>query len=188
VRQSLKSEVGYVLKLRLLGIRAAETSIDVNFESACRKTVKRSRNLFRAGPVSESLIAALNRTFKGEGVMGARAPVKLDPTGDAVAKVLENAREAMVVMGPDGRIVRVNAQAEELFGYSQEELLGQKPDLLIPLRPRQRDAKRRAGHVAHQGIRRLGHDLGVLVRRRDGTSFPAEISLASWKEMPRRWF
>jgi PAS domain S-box-containing protein len=80
-------------------------------------------------------------------------------------------------MGPDGRIVRVNAQAEELFGYSQEELLGQKPDLLIPpRRPKRRDAKRRAGHVARQGIRRLGHDLEVLARRRDGTEFPAEIS------------
>src|SRR6516225_4618816 len=110
--------------------------------------------------------------------MGARAPAKLDPTGDAVAKVLQASPEAMVVMGPDGRIVRVNARAEELFGYSQEELLGQKPDLLIPARPRRRDAKRRAGHVAHQRIRRLGHDLEVLARRRDGTEFPAEISLS----------
>jgi PAS domain S-box-containing protein len=110
--------------------------------------------------------------------MGARAPANLDLTGDAVAKVLEAAPEAMVVTGADGRIVCVNAQAEELFGYSQEELLGQKPDLLIPWRPRRRDAKRRAGHVAHQGIRRLGHDLEVLARRRDGTSFPAEIRLS----------
>ena len=81
-------------------------------------------------------------------------------------------------MGSDGRIVRVNAQAEELFGYSQEELVAQKPDLLLPPRPRRRDAKSRAGHVVHQGIRRLGHDLEVLARRRDGTEFPAEISLS----------
>jgi PAS domain S-box-containing protein len=111
--------------------------------------------------------------------MGARASAKLDRTGDAVAKVLEAAPEAMVAMGADGRIVGVNAQAEELFGYSQEELLGQKPDLVIPARRRRRrDAKRRAGQLAHQRVRALVHDLEVLARRRDGTSFPATISLS----------
>ena len=110
--------------------------------------------------------------------MGAHAPAKLDPTGD-VAKVLEAAPDPMVVMGPDGRIVRVNAQTEELFGYSQEELLGQRLDLLIPpRRARRRDAKRRAGHVAQQRVHTLGHDLELLARRRDGTEFPAEISLS----------
>jgi PAS domain S-box-containing protein len=108
----------------------------------------------------------------------ARAPAKLGPTGDAVAKVLEAAPEAMVVMGPDGRIVRVNAQAEELFGYSQEELLGQKPDLLMPRRLRRRDLKQPAAHVAHTRLRPLGDGLEVLARRRDGTEFPAEISLS----------
>ena len=108
----------------------------------------------------------------------ARAPAKLGPTGDAVAKVLEAAPEAMVVMGPDGRIVRVNAQAEELFGYSQEELLGQKPDLLMPRCLRRRDLKQPAAHVAHTRLRPLGDGLEVLARRRDGTEFPAEISLS----------
>jgi PAS domain S-box-containing protein len=111
--------------------------------------------------------------------MDAFTPAKLDRAGEGVAKVLETAPNAMVVIGPDGRIVRVNTQAEELFGYSQEELLGKKHDLLIPpRRPRRRVAKGRPGHVAQQTVRALGHDLEVLARRRDGTSFPAEISLS----------
>jgi PAS domain S-box-containing protein len=111
--------------------------------------------------------------------MGAFTRAKLDRAGEAVAKVLEAAADAMVVIGPDGRIFRINTQAEELFGYSQEELLGQTPDLLIPTRrPKRRDAKLRAGHIAHQSLRAPGHNLEVLARRRDGTSFPAEISLS----------
>ena len=113
--------------------------------------------------------------------MGAHAPAKLDPSVDPVAEV-QASPEALVVMGPDGRIVGVNAQAEELFGYSQEQLLGQKPDLLIPARPRRRDAKRRAGHVAQQRVHTVGHDLEVVARRRDGTSFPATISLGFVEE------
>ena len=65
--------------------------------------------------------------------MGDFVPAKLARTGK-VAKVLEAALDAMVVMGTDGRIVRVNTQAERLFGYSEEELLGQRPDLLMPRR------------------------------------------------------
>ena len=60
--------------------------------------------------------------------MGDFVPAKLARTGK-VAKVLGAALDAMVVMATDGRIVRVNTQAERLFGYSEEELLGQRPDL-----------------------------------------------------------
>jgi PAS domain S-box-containing protein len=110
--------------------------------------------------------------------MGDLARAKLDLNGEAVAKALEAAPDAVVVMGADGRIVRVNNQAEKLFGYSQVELLGQKPDLLMPRRLRRRDVKQRAGQVAHPRVRPLGQGLEVLARRRDGTEFPIEVSLS----------
>jgi hypothetical protein len=49
--------------------------------------------------------------------MGDLAPAKLDRIGKAVAKVLETAPDATVVMGTDGRIVR-NTQTEKMFEYS----------------------------------------------------------------------
>ena len=110
--------------------------------------------------------------------MGALAPAQGERTSDAVNKVLEAAPDAMVVIGANGRIVRVNTQAEKLFGYSQEELLGGKPDLVMARRLRRRDVKQGAGHVAQARLRPLGHGLEVLARRRDGTEFPAEISLS----------
>jgi PAS domain S-box-containing protein len=57
--------------------------------------------------------------------MGAFDPAKLYRTDETIAQLLEAAPEAMVLMSADGRIVRVNAQTEKLFGYSQEELVGQ---------------------------------------------------------------
>src|SRR6516164_7775375 len=97
-------------------------------------------------------------------------PAKLARTGK-VAKVLGAALDAMVVMAADGRIVRVNTQAERLFGYSEEELLGQRPDLLMPRRRRWRDVKQGASDVGHPKLRPLGHRLEVIARRRDGTEF-----------------
>ena len=58
--------------------------------------------------------------------MGAFTPTKLHLDGEAVAQVSEAAQDAMVVIGPDGGIAHVNTRAEELFGYPQEELLGQR--------------------------------------------------------------
>ena len=110
--------------------------------------------------------------------MGDLVRAKLELTGEAVAKVLEAAPDAVVVVGADGRIVRVNHRTEELFGYSQKELLGEKPDLLMPRRLRRRAVKQRAGQVAHPRLRPLGHGLEVLARRRDGAEFPVEVSLS----------
>jgi PAS domain S-box-containing protein len=109
--------------------------------------------------------------------MGEFVPAKSELTGKTLAKVLEGAPDAMVAMGTDGRIVRINTQAERLFGYSQQELLGQRPDLLVPRRRRRRDVRQRASDVAHPRLRPLGHGLEVLARRRDGTEFPVEVSL-----------
>ena len=109
--------------------------------------------------------------------MGDFVPAKLARTGK-VAKVLGAALDAMVVMATDGRIVRVNTQAERLFGYSEEELLGQRPDLLMPRRRRRRDVKQGASDVGHPKLRPLGHGLEVIARRRDGTEFPVEVSLS----------
>jgi PAS domain-containing protein len=49
----------------------------------------------------------------------------LDPLLVAPAAVLEGLPDAVVAAAPDGRIVFVNAVAEELFGYPRRELLGQ---------------------------------------------------------------
>ena len=110
--------------------------------------------------------------------MGDFVPAKLDRTGKAVARVMEASPDAMVVVGTDSRIIRVNTQAERLFGYSEEELLGQRADLLMPRRRRRRDVKQRASDVAHPRLRAFGHGLEVVAGRRDGTEFPVEVSLS----------
>ena len=51
-------------------------------------------------------------------------------------RIFESAPDAIVVSDRDGRMVRVNAEAEKLFRYSQEELLGQPVELLVPERLR----------------------------------------------------
>jgi protein-histidine pros-kinase len=92
--------------------------------------------------------------------------------------LLESAPDAIVVTGDDGRIALVNRQTERLFGYPREELLGQSVDRLVPDRLRAGHAAHRARYAAAPAARPMGAGLDLSARRKDGTEFPAEISLS----------
>ena len=79
----------------------------------------------------------------------------------------------------DGLIVLVNAQAERLFGYPREELAGQPVEILVPDAIKAGHPALRAGYAANPQPRLMGAGLELSGRRRDGTTFPAEISLSA---------
>ena len=95
------------------------------------------------------------------------------------AGLLEAVPDAMVCVDADGRIALVNAQAERLFGYGRDELIGQPVEMLVPDTVRDIHPGHRAGYVADPQHRPMGAGMELAGRRRDGTTFPAEISLSA---------
>ena len=59
----------------------------------------------------------------------------------------------MVMVNADGRIVMVNAQAEILFGYGREDLIGQPVELLVPERSRAAHPTSRRGFLGEPSAR-----------------------------------
>ena len=93
--------------------------------------------------------------------------------------LLEAAPDAIVGVGADGTIALVNAQAERLFGYRRDELEGHRVEILVPEAARAVHPSRRAGYFAEPTPRPMGAGMQLAGRRKDGSEFPAEISLSA---------
>jgi PAS domain S-box-containing protein len=94
-----------------------------------------------------------------------------------IEQLLESVPDAMVIVDPQGRIVAANHQTEDLTGYSHQELLGEPIELLVPRRFHVQHQADRAGYAAAPRVRPMGVGLEVIGRRKDGSEFPAEVSL-----------
>lgn len=92
--------------------------------------------------------------------------------------LLEAAPDAMIIVDQKGKIVLLNAQAERLFGYTREELLGQQIEILVPESGRAHHPERRDSYIKDPHTRPMGAGLDLNARRKDGSEFPAEISLS----------
>lgn len=97
----------------------------------------------------------------------------------AAADLLVAAPDAVIGVAPDGTIVEANHQAEQLFAYGPGELLGLGVDVLVPVTARQVHHRHRAGYLRDPRPRPMGAGLDLSGRRKDGTEFPAEISLSA---------
>src|SRR3984885_349487 len=92
----------------------------------------------------------------------------------APAAILEGLPDAVVAAGRDGRILFVNALAEELFGYSRGELLGEPVSMLWPERVREQYTRNMELYTASEHPLRF--ETAVRGLRRDGSEFIGEMS------------
>lgn len=92
--------------------------------------------------------------------------------------LVESAPDAIVIVDSAGRIVLVNAQTENYFGYARKELLRQPVEVLVPESLRSMHEGHRAGYVADPYTRPMGEGMELFGRRKDGSTFPLEISLS----------
>jgi len=121
----------------------------------------------------------------GEGEMVAAAIRDVTATRRSehrLRAVLASAPDAIVGVNAAGRIELLNGQAERLFGWTSRELLGQQIEVLVPDSALDRHEGHRANFIANPSVRPMGAGLQLSAKRKDGSTFPAEISLSAVDE------
>jgi len=107
---------------------------------------------------------------------------RLDPAS-LFEKLFEFSPDAVVVVDQTGSIVRANAQAEAMFGYERQQIIGQSVEMLMPERFHAIHPKHRTGYNAVPHRRPMGAGLELFGKRKDGTVFPVDIMLGPVETM-----
>jgi two-component system cell cycle sensor histidine kinase/response regulator CckA len=107
-------------------------------------------------------------------------PSRQKPVAETLlsSAILEAIPDAVAAVSQDGFILQVNSQAEAMFGYTRAEMIGQPVEMLVPPAQRERHHSHRADFHQSPKIRRMGSGLDLNATRRDGSTFPVEISLS----------
>lgn len=85
--------------------------------------------------------------------------------------------DAVLVVAKSGAISKVNHQITAMFGYTQDELLGQPVEILLPDQDRAAHIRERKNYEKNPHARPMGESLDLRGRRKDGTEFPVSVML-----------
>jgi len=106
------------------------------------------------------------------------ARAELQKLNETLTALFQSAPDAIVTVDADGRIERANDQAESMFGYTRQELIGQRIEMLIPARFQMQHAQHRTDYMLQPRMRAMGVGLELYGRRKNGAEFPVDIMLS----------
>ena len=95
--------------------------------------------------------------------------------------VAESATDAIVAADKSGHITYFNQGAERIFGYAARDVISRPLTLLMPQRFHDAHRQGLARFLTTGEARVVGRTVELVGQRKDGTEFPLELSLASWK-------
>jgi len=96
--------------------------------------------------------------------------------------VFDASPDGCLIVGEDGRIRDVNPRIEELFGWEADDLVGRAVEILIPGGLRESHVGHRERFVGSPHNRPMGVGLDLHGERKDGETFPVEVSLSPWRQ------
>ena len=97
------------------------------------------------------------------------------------------AAEGILLVDEAGNIRMCNASAEQLFGYEEDQLLGQHVERLVPRSQEASHAQQRREFIDQAGTHSVRPGMDLEGVKKDGQRFPAEISLSAFRVGTQRF-
>lgn len=100
---------------------------------------------------------------------------------ERIRQLVESAPYSIFGINQDGTINFANTDAVKLLGYSNEELIGENVDILLPARYKESHASLRKMYQESPYVRQIGTGNGLVAQRKDGTEIPVDIKLSYYQ-------
>src|SRR5713226_4455493 len=117
-----------------------------------------------------------------------RAEEALQTSEEKFRSVVQTANDAIVTADGHGSITDFNRGAEAIFGYSAREVIGKPLTVLMPDRFKEPHQRGFGRYLETGEAHVIGKTVELAAKRKDGTEFPIELSLSSWKTRAGRFF
>ncbi len=102
----------------------------------------------------------------------------LQKTKEKLNALLQGIPDCLIISNKEGQITFANSVAEKIFGYTLQEIIGQKVEFLLPSRYQTQHVKYRRQYYEKPKLRPMGTGLDLVGQHKDGHEFPVEISLS----------
>lgn len=97
---------------------------------------------------------------------------------EVLKRAIDASPAALIVVDHEGSIQLFSLQAEKLFGYTRDEVVGRKIEMLLPEEIRERHRHYRDAFMSEHQARSMGAGRDLFGVRKDGTRIPVEIGLS----------
>lgn len=101
---------------------------------------------------------------------------------ESLNALFEFATEGILITNQRGEIIKINPSALNLFGYTENELVGKQIEILIPKRFAHTHVEKREHYYEQPKPRAMGKNIELFALRKDQSEFPVEISLSYYKK------
>ena len=98
-----------------------------------------------------------------------------------LTSLFDNATEGIILTDTSGTVILINPAARKMFAYTEDEIVGQPIEILIPHSHRHHHVELRDHFNGHPTNRRMGHGRDLYGMRKNGEKFSVEVSLSSYE-------
>jgi PAS domain S-box-containing protein len=157
-------------------LRKDRTSFWAQLESVVIKAHNRGGN----GRQFYTVITDISDRKQAEDAL-CNALESLEHSEEQFRSVVETAIDAIITVDRRGTIIFWNPQAEQMFGYTANEMIGKPVALIMPERFREKHKKGLNKAASRKQHKLAGNILELVGLRKDDSEFPLELSLANWE-------